>query len=47
MLDSNWSDTAAFVSEGWVVVVGLVELLLRWRQSVCGTPNPWLLQKRC
>jgi hypothetical protein len=25
------SDTAAFVSEGWVVVVGLVELLLRWR----------------
>jgi hypothetical protein len=41
------SDTEAFVSEDWVGVVELRVLLLRWRQSAYGTPNPRLLQKRC
>jgi hypothetical protein len=41
------SDTAASVSEGWVGVVGLRVLLLRWRQSAYGTPDPRLLQKCC
>jgi hypothetical protein len=30
-----------------VGVVGLRGLLLQWRQSANGTPNPRLLQKRC
>jgi hypothetical protein len=40
-------NTAAFVYGGWVVIVELGALLLQWRQSVCDTPDPQLLQKHC